>query len=117
MKRLTAVVVVALLVFVAAFPAVGACCISKRAGGAATMHASMPCCADSCRLSNPDKNSDSRDVTLAPAPSTGKTVPGLAALQALASVAVAPASDATIDGSPYAFCQPPPFLLHRQFRI
>jgi len=114
-KHFTAVAAVAVLVFVAAFPAVGACCITKAAGGAAAMHASMPCCTDGCKLSGPSKNAGDRDVTVTQAPSPGKTVPAATAMTTFPSSLVV--SEVATDCSSTAFSPPPPFLLHRQFRI
>jgi len=116
-KHFTAAVAVAVLAFVAAFPALGACCITKAADGAASVHASMPCCTESCKLSSPDKNAGDRNVTVAPAPSPGKTVPAASAIATLSSSTAVAGLDAAIDRSSDAFSHPPPFLLHRQFRI
>jgi hypothetical protein len=116
-KHFTATVAVAVLAFVVAFPALGACCITKAASGAASVHASMACCTEGCKLSTPNKNAGDRDVTATSAPSPGKTMPAASAIATLSSSDDAPGFDAAIDRSWDAFFHPPPFLLHRQFRI
>ena len=114
--RLATAAVVALLVFVIAIPAVGACCVAKQGGRTAAMHASMPCCADHCSLtsSNGAGNQDLAAIS-APAPDTAVVV--VATIAEFSSPANASIGNALIGQPSVAFSPPPPFLLHSQFRI
>jgi hypothetical protein len=114
--RLATAVVVSLLVFATAVPAVGMCCVAKPGNRMAAMHASMPCCAEHCKLSSPDA-AHNRDLTAITAPEGNTASAAVAATAELASPASAsiavPATGQSLD----AFSPPPPFLLNSQFRI
>ncbi len=115
--RVTGGLAIALILFVAALPAAAACGVGTNACTASSMHASMPCCAQGCsKLNAPDTNRRP-DIALTATPSP------LQPLQVVADAAVVVAEpigtgfdrpDGLTAGE---FSDPPPFLLHRQFRI
>ncbi len=114
--RLATVAVVALLVFVIAMPAVGACCVTKPGNRIAMMHASMPCCAERCTLTS-SNGAGNQDFTAISAPSPDTAVVVVATIAEFLSPANASLSNVLIGQSSAAFSPPPPFLLHSQFRI
>lgn len=114
-KRLATTIAAALVLFVTAMPAAAVCCVDKTGMPMASMHASMPCCAEQCTMSSPNTGRD-HDVTLtvAPAPPTVTTV--------VALITSTPATRATtsapaIEPVANAYAAPPPFLINSQFRI
>lgn len=114
-KRLTTTIAAALVLFVTAMPAAAVCCLDRTGTPMASMHASMPCCAEQCTMSSPSTGRD-HDVTLttAPAPPTATTV--------VALVTSTPATHATTSAPAMAhvadaYAAPPPFLINGQFRI
>jgi len=115
-KRLATLIAAVLVLFVTALPAAAVCCLGKPSGKMASMHASMPCCAEQCTMSNPNSSRD-RDVTLTqapPAPSAAATV-GAAVTQAPAATlaSASPAKEHTAE----ELSPPPSFLVNNQFRI
>lgn len=114
-KRLATTIAAALVLIVTAMPAAAVCCLDKSGTPMASMHASMPCCADQCTMSSPNTGRD-HDATLtaAPAPSTATTVGAL--------ITSTPATRETmpipvIEHVADAYAAPPPFLINSQFRI
>ena len=103
---------IGLVLFVAAIPAAAACCVGKDAV-AKSVHASMPCCAGSCRLgpANPTRDND---INVVSAPSVSKPVPVIAVATA---PQVLPVSFDNATGTPNESSVPPAFLVHHQFRI
>lgn len=114
--RWATTVSVALLVFVIAMPAAGACCVAKPGNRMAMMHASMPCCADHCSLTS-SNGAGNQDPTAISAPSPDTAVVVVATIAEPASPANASLARVLIGQSSGAFSPPPPFLLHSQFRI
>lgn len=114
--RLATAAVVALLVFVIAIPAVGACCVAKQGSRNAAMHASMPCCADRCTLTS-SNGAGNHDFTAISAPSPDTAVVVVATIAQFLSPANASLASGLIGALSNAFSPPPPFLLHSQFRI
>ena len=114
-KRLATMIAIVLVLVVTAVPAAAVCCLDKANHSMATMHASMPCCADTCTMSRPNTGRD-HDATLtaAPAPPTATTVGAL--------ITPTPATRVTmpipvIEHVADAYAAPPPFLINSQFRI
>lgn len=115
-QRFATAVVVVLLVFVIAMPAVGSCCVAKPGARMAAMHASMPCCAEHCTLSSADA-ARNHDFTAVSAPSPDAAVAVVATIAELSSPADASTGNALIAHSSAEFSPPSFFLLHSQFRI
>jgi len=115
-KRLATLIAAVLVLFVTALPAAAVCCLGKPSGKIASMHASMPCCAEQCTMSSPNSSRD-RDVTLTPAPpapSAAATVGAVVTPTPATAVASAiPANEHTAD----ELSPPPLFLVNSQFRI
>jgi hypothetical protein len=115
-KRLATAIAAVLVLFATAMPAAAVCCFGKPAVRTMSMHASMPCCAGRCTLSNPSGSRD-HDATLSPAPPTPSAAVAVASLVASAPATIGagavPANDHMTDG----FSAPPPFLVNSQFRI
>jgi hypothetical protein len=112
-KRFATAVTVALVLFVTAtVPAAAVCCLGQPAATMASMQ-SMPCCTETCTMSNATDSSRDHDVTLTPAPS----------LQPIASAVTTIVEPAHVPAGSTPIAQtviepsPPPFLLNAQFRI
>jgi hypothetical protein len=114
-RRVATTTVVVLVLFVTALPAAGACCLGKPDTMAA-MHASMPCCAANCPMSSPSTGRD-HDVALISPASPQTATPTVTALTTPVSPAPVSIAAAANDGASIESTAPPPFLLHRQFRI
>jgi len=115
-KRLATLIAAVLVLFVTALPAAAVCCLGKPSSKTASMHASMPCCAEQCTMSNPTSSRD-HEVTLTqapPAPSAA-TAEG-AVVTPTPTTAVASAGPAN-EHAAKEFSAPPPFLANSQFRI
>lgn len=116
MKRFATPVAVALVVFITALPAAAACCVIQPAGGPASMHASMPCCAETCNITTPKTNRD-HDVTLSPASSPLQPLQATLAVFPTAVVS----SPLAVAGDPQESAAhgsaPPTFVANHQFRI
>jgi hypothetical protein len=104
---------VALVLFVTAVPAAGACCLGKPLVTTA-MHASMPCCAGSCRLAAAIPTRDN-DINVISAPSVARPSPLIVAIAAVPPLQTESLADAT--ETPVAIAAAPAFLAHHQFRI
>lgn len=114
MKRVATAI--AMVLFIAALPAAGVCCVAKPACNMAGMQASMPCCAETCMITSPNPGRG-RDATLTTAPS------GLSGRDSavMNSAPVLPANVASVviptEHAASGFAVPDPVLLNRQFRI
>ena len=104
---------VALFVCTAATPVAGACCTVKPAA-MTSMHGAMACCSETCKLTKPVPERD-RNATITPQASSGDP------LSIAGEVTSCDCSTSTIGSSHERHeapdDSPPPFLLHRQFRI
>ena len=109
-RRYAMAVAVALVALTTLVPAVGACCVMKPASAPSSMHALMPCCTPTCKLT---KNTARRDADYTLAAATATPVPVTVA----ASVEPTLQITAGVDLQPAAFASPPSFLSHHQFRI
>jgi hypothetical protein len=117
-KRLGAAIAAAAVLFVMAMPAAAACCLVTPDGAAASMHASMPCCNESCTMSSPTGDRE-HDVAIAagPSPEAGaQTGPGVAVAFPATAATITTVSTAA-ERTRIDFSAPPPFLAHAQFRI
>ncbi len=112
MKRVATAI--ALVMFIAALPVAGVCCVAKPACKMAGMRASMPCCAGTCTIRGSNPGLD-RDATLTTAPSrlsgadSSVAVPVLPIAAAIVATTTEPAAS--------GFAAPDPVLLNAQFRI
>jgi hypothetical protein len=104
---------IALVLFVSAVPAAAACCLGKSSA-TPVMHASMPCCAGSCRLASSGPTRDN-DINVISAPSVAKPSPLVVAIAAAPPVQTLSLDNAT--ETPIAIATAPAFLAHHQFRI
>ena len=103
-------IAVALVALTAFVPVVGACCVAKPATSMSSMHALMPCCAETCKLTKDTSRTDHDFTLTAPAPTLSLTgvVPVVDRPITIASA---------LEIQPAAFTSPPSFLSHHQFRI
>jgi len=108
-------IVVGLVLLTTALPAATVCCAGKPDSTMAAMYASMPCCATNCTMSGPNASRD-HDVALT-ASSPQPAAPAVGTLTVLASSAAEAIATVAKDGAAIERTAPPPFLLHRQFRI
>lgn len=115
MKKLGRAIAVLLLLFVTPLPAAAACCVGKAMSKAAAMHAAMPCCSDTCRMT---KTATSRDheIALTSNPAPGARV-AVVMVVIPADTPAATSRAAAHERVSTDLSPPPPFLLHRQFRI
>jgi hypothetical protein len=115
-KRFATAVTVALVLFVTAIvPAAAVCCFGQPAGTMASMQ-SMPCCAETCTMSNPGTSRDNDPAVAAtPAPEIAAG-PGVAAVFPSTAATITTVSAAT-EQTRNEYSAPPPFLAHAQFRI
>jgi hypothetical protein len=114
-KRLATSIAAVLVLFVTALPAAAVCCLGKPGSKMASMHASMPCCAQQCTMSSPSSSRD-HDVTLTPAPPAPSAATAVVVVASAPAAAVASAIPANKHGAE-EFSPPPPFLANSQFRI
>lgn len=108
-KRVVAVIAVTLAVFVATVPAAAACCVSSPSRHMASMHAPMPCCAGTCKLTKNNVRPD-HEYALT-------TAPAVAVIAVADVVPVASSPAVSADVVAVAFASPPSFLAHHQYRI
>jgi hypothetical protein len=112
-KRFATAVTVALVLFVTAtVPAAAVCCLGQPVSRMTAMQ-SMPCCTETCTMSNATGSSRDHDVTLTPAPSPQAAASAVTTIVEPARVpaSITPIAQTVIEPSP------PPFLLNAQFRI
>jgi|GEM_PF-966913 len=113
-KRLVTAVALTVLLFATALPGAAACCLGKPDSTAA-MHASMPCCAETCTMSSANSSHDNDVALAAPSPQVA-TGPGVAVGFTATAATITTVSTAT-EHTRNDFSAPPPFLAHAQFRI
>ena len=116
-NRLATAVALVLVLFATALPGAAACCVGKPNSKMAAMHVSMPCCAESCTMSNSNDSRDNSNIAIAASPSPQVAAgPSVAVALDATSASVATVSTAT-EHTRIEFSPPPPFLAHAQFRI
>jgi len=104
----------ALVLFVTAFPAAAACCAPMPSSDAA-MHAAMPCCGETCQVTKP-ATSRAPEIALTSNPSPAAPV-AFVMTDAAPAASAPPTRVAAHERVSTELAAPPPFLLHRQFRI
>lgn len=115
-RRFAATLAAVLVLFVTAMPATAVCCLVKSGNQVASMHAAMPCCAETCTMSNPNGSRDSNVAVAAlDSPQVGAG-PGVAVVFPATAATITTVSTAT-ERTRNDFSAPPPFLAHAQFRI
>jgi hypothetical protein len=114
-QRLATTIAIVLLLFATGMPAAAVCCLDTSGAAMASVHASMPCCAQQCTMSsNPNTGRDhDATITAAPASAAATTVEAVTSTPAAHATPPAPAMKRAAE----SYAAPPPFLINSQFRI